>query len=77
MGGTGVQSPESQSGDDFSATRSRQHGQETLSIPLGDVTRRMFPVPFMGDLDRVQPQSVLLIFYLPKPETNTNRAQVM
>lgn len=65
--------PDSQSGDDFSATRSRQHGQETLSVPLGDVARRVLPVSFMGDLDCVQPQSVLLVFHLPKAGTNQNK----
>lgn len=64
--------PDSQTGDDFSATRGRQHGQKALAIPFGEVARRRLPVSFMRDLNCVKPCGVFLVFYLSKPEVRGN-----
>lgn len=47
--------PDTKTGDHFIATWFREQGQKTSSIPFGDEARGWFTVPFVRNLDCVQP----------------------
>ena len=68
MQGRGRPSPDSHAGDDLGATDGRQHGQEALTVPLGEIARGGLPVSFVGDLNGVQPKGRGLVLHPAEPE---------
>lgn len=71
-----IVSPYREAWDDLIATGTSEQGQETMSIPLGDVAGKRTSFTLVGDLHCVQSQCLGLVFNWTKPVEEERSIQI-